>query len=198
MRGQRGVPKTLATIQECAFDESLSWYRPNPQTSFLPEIRHALSFSCEQRSTWRPQKMSVACTCINDEPLRPSLLGNEIETKVFNSIFKKPDGTSLQPDRERNPRSDARCAGRLDRRHDWPVHVCNLSSAMTQDQEPQRRPVVEQLPMTGTRLAILEQDHQKSTNNLQSTTSRAVSKSYLAGLSKTCWSEVRGRVETVK
>ena len=37
--------------------------------------------------------MSVACTRINNEPLSPSLLGNQKETNVFSSRFNKTDGT---------------------------------------------------------------------------------------------------------
>ena len=40
--------------------------------------------------------MSVPCTTINDEPLSPSLVGNEKETNVFNSRFIKPDGSLHQ------------------------------------------------------------------------------------------------------
>ena len=144
------------------------------------------------------QKMSVACMCINNEPVSPSLLGNEEETNVFNSRFNKHDGTSFHQIQSKTPRSDASCAGKLDQRVGRPVSVgfpcqqpqkqdeahaaCThpsnneLScSAMTQDKELLRHPVVEQLAMIGTRLAIPEQDHQASTNNLRWPDSRAIS-----------------------
>ena len=40
-------------------------------------------------------KMSVACTRINNEPLSPSLLGNETETNALDSRFNEPDGTNF-------------------------------------------------------------------------------------------------------
>ena len=39
--------------------------------------------------------MSIACTRINNEPLSTSLLGDDKEPNVFNSIFHKKDGASL-------------------------------------------------------------------------------------------------------
>ena len=50
----------------------------------------AKSFPCEKRSRWKIQKMLVAFTRINDEPLSPSLLGHELETNGLNSRFNKP------------------------------------------------------------------------------------------------------------
>ena len=57
----------------------------------------AKSLACEQRSRWRPQKMSVARTHINNESLSTSLLGNEKETDVFHNRFNNPNWTSLCP-----------------------------------------------------------------------------------------------------
>ena len=39
--------------------------------------------------------MSVACTRINNDPLRTRLLGNEKEPNVLNSIFHKRDGANF-------------------------------------------------------------------------------------------------------
>ena len=38
--------------------------------------------------------MSVACASILDESLSASILGNNKETYVFNTVLNKPDGTS--------------------------------------------------------------------------------------------------------
>ena len=67
--------------------------------------------------------MSAACTRSNDEPLSPSLVRNEEETNVFNSRSNKPNGTSLHKITDKNPRSDASWAGKLDQRVDRPVPV---------------------------------------------------------------------------
>ena len=67
--------------------------------------------------------MSVACPRINNEPLSPSLLGNEQETNVFNRRFKKPDGPSLHQIANKTPLSDVGCAGKLDPRNDRPVRA---------------------------------------------------------------------------
>ena len=153
----------------------------------------AKSLAFVQWSRWRPQKKkSVACTSINHKPLSTSLRGNEEETNVFNSILNQPDGASFSPDHERNPRSDAGCAGKQDQRNDRPAptgftcqqpqkqdeayaartYACKneLSySEVTPGKELFRHPAVEQLAKTGRRSAILEQDHQKSSNNLRFT-----------------------------
>ena len=114
---------------------------------------------------------------------------------MFNSTLNKPDGTIQQKtDPGRNPQSDAGCAGRPNQRNDsrFPcqqpqkqdetcahyMYPClnELSySDVTPRKELFKHPVVEQLAMTGTRLAIPEQGHQKSTNNLQWRDSRPVS-----------------------
>ena len=152
--------------------------------------------------------MSFACSRINNEPLSTNLLGNE---------FKHPPQTRrnqlFSPDHEQNPRGEAGCAVRLDRHNDRPVptgfpcqrplkqyEACaafthprknELSySAVTQGKKLLRHPVVEQLVMIGSRLAIPEQDPQKSTNNPDGTTHELSPKSCLAGLSNTWWSEV--------
>ena len=52
-------------------------------------------------------------------------------------------------------------------------------SEVTQGDELLRHPVVNQLAMTGTLLAIPKQDHQKSLNNIQWHDSRAVSEELL-------------------
>ena len=52
-------------------------------------------FSVSNGSDGQIQKMSVASTRIINEPLSPSLLGNEKETYVFNSRFHKPDGANF-------------------------------------------------------------------------------------------------------
>ena len=135
----------------------------------------------------------MAYTCFNDEPLSTSLLGNEKEPNAFNSISNRLDGTC-----EPNLRSVAGCAGKLDQRYGRPLparfphqqpqkqdeahaaytHPCKneLScSAVTQGKKLLRHPVVEQLAMIETRLAITEQDHRKSTNDLRWHDPRAVS-----------------------
>ena len=114
--------------------------------------------------------MSVACTRINNEPLSTSLLGNEKETNMLNSIFDKPDGTSLhQIANETHIVSPTVL-------ENW-INATQVSLSATSETGRSMRfkhPVVEQLAMTGTRSMILDQDHQKSTNNLQWHGSRAV------------------------
>ena len=79
------------------------------------------SFASEQRSRGRVQKMSGACTRTDDEPLSPNLLGNEQETKVFNSSLNKPDGPSLHQITNETHVEASAVLERLDQRNDQPV-----------------------------------------------------------------------------
>ena len=130
------------------------------------------------------------CTRINHGPLSTSLLGNEKEPNVFNSVLDKNRRNQPSPDRERNPQSVAGCAGEMDPRNGRPVPAGltipatsetrypgknELScSATTHGWELSRHLVVDQFAVTGARLAILEQGHQKTTYNLRCHDSRAV------------------------
>ena len=134
--------------------------------------------------------MSFACTSVNNESLSTSILSNKKATNEFHSIFNKPRWNQLQPDHERNPRSDAGCAGttgqsqpafdvsnlRNRTKHTLLIRILPSSSEMTPSMELLKHPVVKQLAMIGTQKAVLEQDHRKSANELRWHDSRAVSK----------------------
>ena len=81
---QRKVQKTLATIpSRNAHLKKRVLDIGRTQNPVLSVLRCSLKFhmteslSCEQKSTWTPQKLSVACARIKNEPMSPSLLGNE-------------------------------------------------------------------------------------------------------------------------
>ena len=126
--------------------------------------------------------MSAACTRINNEPQR-----RDQRVQQHPQLTRR---SQPSPDHERNPRSEAACAGRLDQRNDRPAptrfpsqqpqkqdeahaaktYPCKnelICSAVTQGEELLMQPVVEQLAMTGSRSG-------KSTNNLQWHGSRTV------------------------
>ena len=142
--------------------------------------------------------MSVACTRIHDKPLSTSLRGMTKDQ----GVQQQPQPTRrnhLEPDRERNPRSVASCAGKLDQRDGRPVpnrfsisttsetgqsvrsfYASKYERAELLSSDPRWRalsnPAVEQLAMIGRRQAIPEQDHLKSTTaRLASSLRRAVS-----------------------
>ena len=62
IREQREVQTTLATIQECGFDDTRSCHIGRTRKPVLRVLRRSLTFdvaqalACEQRSRWRPQK----------------------------------------------------------------------------------------------------------------------------------------------
>ena len=115
--------------------------------------------------------MSVACTSINHEPVSSSILGNEKETNVFNSSLNKPNGSSFnQITNETHVVTPAVLENWINvttnrvsvstkqdeayAAHSHPGKNKLSYSAVTQGKELGRRPAVEQLAMTGTRLAI--------------------------------------------
>ena len=131
------------------------------------------------------KKCQLLAHAINNEPLSTSLLGNEKEPNVFNSIFNKLDGISLHqianetyvvslavlknwinvttgrsptefPCQQPQKQDEAYAAYMHPNKNELSC------SAMTQGKERSKHPAVEQLAMIGTRLAIPEQDHRKS------------------------------------
>ena len=124
--------------------------------------------------------MSVACTRINNEPLCTSLLGDEKKRAQLASSRKEtepplklgqrngrpvPTGFPNQQ-RQRQDEAYASCT------HPSENKLCY--SAVTRGKLLLRHPVVEQLARIGTRQAIPQQGHQKSTNNLRRHDSRAI------------------------